>query len=597
VSTGAPGAGTGPATVADVPSATMTEARARRWGRAAPDAPIVLLGALAFVVLLFLARSMTFWQDEWGSITFAGGPLDFLRPVNEHWSTFPLLLYRATFGVVGLQSYLPYVVEVIVLHLVAVAAAYRLIRPRTGRPIAALACVPLLFLGSGSENLFWAFQTGFVGSVAFGLWALVLLERTGRVSLVVGSVLLLASLMSSGMGLFFLVTAAGRTLLDPAVRRRFVAVVPPAIAYVAWFVAVGSTRVSQPEREGGLAAVATFVARGVGHAVGSFSGLGLLPRGDLVAAGLFAAALLATGVAVWTRRPPPALAAGALVAVLAMYLTIGLVRAGLPSDFATRSRYVYVAAFLVVLAVADWAPLIRAWADARPATRTAVVVVTFAVLLVVTAANLVAFGPIRARFAAHAALTRAYIDLVTEHRDDGWVDPGSALPGMPPPPLLLATIDRFGSPVKDTLVPAVARRPGPAAREKALLRAVGRGFHIAPGTQDAEPVGLQLIGSSDAVTGWDDGCVVLREVGDRGSLTVAATTGSRIRVTADEASSTAQAALGLDRSPSRSIPLPLGAGRPVDVVVPDIGRPVVWQVRLDVPDASAPIRVCGVAGP
>jgi hypothetical protein len=557
----------------------------------------VLLGALAFVVLLFLARSMTFWQDEWGSITFAGGPLDVLKPVNEHWSTFPLLLYRATFGVVGLQSYLPYVVEVIVLHLVAVAAAYLLIRPRTGRAIATVACVPLLFLGSGSENLFWAFQTGFVGSVASGLWALVLLERSGRVSLAGGSVLLLASLMSSGMGLFFLVAAAGRTLLDPAVRTRFVAVVPPAIAYVVWFLAVGSTRVSQPEREGGLAAVATFVARGVGHAVGSFSGLGLVPRGDLAAAGLFTAVLIATGVAVWRLRPPPALAAGALVAILAMYVTIGLVRAGLPSDFATRSRYVYVAAFLIVLAVADWAPLIGAWAAARPSVRVPVAVVTVAVLLAVTAANLVGFGPIRARFAAHAGVTRAYIDLVMAHRDAGWIDPGSAVPGMPPPPLLRATIDRFGSPTKDAFVPGVVRAPGPAAREAALLRAVGGAFHTAPGTEDAVPVGLQLLGSSDAATGWDDGCVVLRGTGDRGALAVAVPTGSRLRVTADQATSTARAALGLDRSPSRSIDLPLGPDQPVDVVVPDIGQPAVWQVRLEVPDARGPIRVCRIAGP
>jgi len=157
----------------------------------------VLLGAGAAVILMVLGRSMTFWQDEWGSITFSGGPIDFFKPVNEHWSTFPLLLYRATFGVIGLGSYLPYLAEVIALHLVAVAAAHLLLRPKTGRLVATLACVPMLLLGSGSENLFWAFQTGFVGSVAFGLWALMLLERSGRASLVGASVLLLASVMSS----------------------------------------------------------------------------------------------------------------------------------------------------------------------------------------------------------------------------------------------------------------------------------------------------------------------------------------------------------------------------------------------------------------
>ena len=59
-----------------------------------------------------------------------------------------------------------------------------LIRRRGGWIVATFVCIPLLFLGSGSENLFWAFQMAFVGSVAFGLWGLVALERSGRASAV-----------------------------------------------------------------------------------------------------------------------------------------------------------------------------------------------------------------------------------------------------------------------------------------------------------------------------------------------------------------------------------------------------------------------------
>ena len=80
--------------------------------------------------MLYLGRSLTFWYDEWRSITFDGGLVDFLRPVNEHWLTLPLLLYRATFHVFELHSYLPYLAQVIVLHLVAVAGAYVLMRRR-----------------------------------------------------------------------------------------------------------------------------------------------------------------------------------------------------------------------------------------------------------------------------------------------------------------------------------------------------------------------------------------------------------------------------------------------------------------------------------
>ena len=47
-----------------------------------------------------------------------------------------------------------------------------------GGALAAVAvAILLLVYGSGFENLFWAFQIGFVGSVALGLWALVVADR------------------------------------------------------------------------------------------------------------------------------------------------------------------------------------------------------------------------------------------------------------------------------------------------------------------------------------------------------------------------------------------------------------------------------------
>ena len=51
-------------------------------------------------LLLYLGRSFTFWLDEWRFIQFDGGLTDYFRPHFEHWPTFPLALYRATFSVV-----------------------------------------------------------------------------------------------------------------------------------------------------------------------------------------------------------------------------------------------------------------------------------------------------------------------------------------------------------------------------------------------------------------------------------------------------------------------------------------------------------------
>src|SRR5689334_14336071 len=87
-----------------VTSSHHSEARGVAWS----DLPFVGAALLAGGAILFLGRSLTFWNDEWRSIAFDGGWSDFLLPVNEHWSTLPLLAYRATFHIVGLDSYMPY---------------------------------------------------------------------------------------------------------------------------------------------------------------------------------------------------------------------------------------------------------------------------------------------------------------------------------------------------------------------------------------------------------------------------------------------------------------------------------------------------------
>lgn len=565
-----------------------------RWRRVPPTLPIVLLGIASAAILLYLARSMTFWQDEWGSILYQGTGLDILRPVNEHWSTIPLLLYRATFGVVGLHTYLPYVAQVILLHLVAVAAAFVLIRTRCGTLVATLVCVPLLLLGSGSENLFWAFQTGFVGSVAFGLWGLALLDRPGRPAAVGAAILLLLSVMSSGMGLFFLVAAAGRTLLDPAARRRAVALLLPGIAYGAWYLTVGKDPVARTERLAGIGDLAGFVGRGIGHAVGATTGLGALPDGEWLGLAIFGIVAVATGWAIVVRRPPPALAAGALLGIAAMYTLIGVVRAELASDFATRSRYVYVAAFLMALVIADWVSILAACVAGRPRAQGALIAGLSVVLVATIVANLAALGTVRDQFAAHAELTRAWVARASADRDAPWIDPDGILLGMSSMSDVLKVIDRSGSPVRDDVVPSLARKPGAAAREAALLRLVGSGFQVEPAGGDVPgTVPLAISGVTDATVDPDGGCLTSTPTGRRPRVIVQVPTGTRLQVTSTD-DDTAVAWLGLARPPSLPIDLGLRGGVPSDIVVPDIGNGSVWSVRLDLPTSLGPVRLCGV---
>lgn len=561
--------------------------------RAASDILFVVLALEAGAILLYLGRSLTFWQDEWRSITFTGTAIDFLRPVNGHWSTFPLLLYRATFGVFQLHSYLPYLVELIVLHLLAVTGAYILMRRRVGPRVATALAIPLLLLGAGSENLFWAIQFGFVGSVMFGVWGMVFIERTGRWSPMIASVLLLASLMSSGMGLFFLIAAFGRTILDPSLRMRTLAVVPPTAAYLLWYLLLGHEPLRQSAIFADPLAVVQFVARGIGHSTGAITGLGYLPDRDLLAVALFSALLIATVWAVIAGRPL-ALAAGCLFATLAMYTLVGFVRAHhLESNFALKSRYVYVAAFLLILAVADWLPELRARMTSQARRRVAVTRLLAIALVASIVVNIKALAVTRDQFQNRADFTRAYIALALAHGDEPWVDPNSVPFAMPPMRLLLTTLERYGSPLRDSLVPGVAKAPRAGAYEAALLGMVGDGYRVEPSAPSGEPAPVRVIETEDLVAAPDGECIRLVDAGPNGAVTVSVPGGIRIRVTA-ASTLRGSSLLGIDLPPSRPIDLDLAPGSPVDVLIPDIGDGRMWRIRLEVPDAIGQISVCAV---
>ena len=256
------------------------------------------------------------------------------------------------------------------LHLVAVSGAYALMRRRVGRAAATLLALPLLVLGVGAENLYWAFQTTFVGAVAFGVWALVLVELPGRRSGVASAALLLASSMCSGIGLSFLIGLVVRAGADGALRRRALVAVPPALVYAAWYATLGRHGVGEEGELGGPLSVARFTFRGVGHAAEAMVGLDPLPTGRVVGVALVSF-LAAVALRRTLRGRPQGLALGCLAGLVAMYALIGVARAELDSDYTTRGRYVYVAAFFLVLCVADLVPrhlLTGGFTRTRPAT-------------------------------------------------------------------------------------------------------------------------------------------------------------------------------------------------------------------------------------
>ena len=135
---------------------------------------LTLVAAVA--VWAYLDRNLWFFGDEWDFLTrrgLHGAYFSVWAPHNEHWSVLPILLWRAIYSVEHLSTYWPYLVPVLVAHAVVVHLLWRRCLYE-GADVWLATALALLFalLGTGAENLTWAFQIGFVSSLLFGLLAL-----------------------------------------------------------------------------------------------------------------------------------------------------------------------------------------------------------------------------------------------------------------------------------------------------------------------------------------------------------------------------------------------------------------------------------------
>ena len=129
---------------------------------------LVLAGCL---VIARVARHVIFSGDDWTFILDrrGWGSDVFLRPHGEHLSALPILAYKLLLAVFGAGSYAPFIALALLVHGVACLLLYVLARRRVG-PWAALApTAVLVLLGPAWHDLLWAFQVGYLGSVAAGL--------------------------------------------------------------------------------------------------------------------------------------------------------------------------------------------------------------------------------------------------------------------------------------------------------------------------------------------------------------------------------------------------------------------------------------------
>jgi hypothetical protein len=306
---------------------------------------VVTMAVIASATILWLARTDTFYFDEWDLIQTAPdwSFATYLMPHNEHPSMLLRAVYATLLGTVGLRTYLPYMTVLLTLHATNVVLLFELVRRRAGDLVGIAAAALLMVLGAGWEDLLWAFQLAWLGSVAFGLGALIALRgirSRGRAA--VAACLVAGSLMFSGIGLVFAVTVAVLLALTPERRRDLVWLAPVGVALAVWYLAFGrsGSAANPPPSFANVYIMPLYALWGLGAAAGGLLGVSGV-------AGL-ACLALATGALVfgWRRERPDPEALGTAAGLLVFYLVTGATRAQLGYQQSGAGRYVYVGAVL-----------------------------------------------------------------------------------------------------------------------------------------------------------------------------------------------------------------------------------------------------------
>ncbi len=350
-------------TMSTTPETSAAAGELQGTARGARNAILTFVGleTVALGLWMYLGRTQWFFSDEWDFLAGrTAGDVDSLFHGHGaiHWSTLPVLVYRLLWQLFGIRTYRPYQLCIVMLHL-GLAALLRVVMRRCGvRPwIATVAASTFAFFGAGWENIIWAFQIGFVGSVVFGLVQLLLADRDGPLGRrdVLALFAGLASLMCSGVGVSMTLMVGFAVLVRRGWRAALVHTAPLAVVYLLWATHFDNTFSS--ENPPSVGAVLRFTASGIGA---TFDALGQLPG-----VGLVLGIMLIVGLAVtWAPldvtclRRQAAVPAALLVGAGGFYVITGTGRAGGEAGVhfgnvgAPQSRWVYVAAALLVPAMA-----------------------------------------------------------------------------------------------------------------------------------------------------------------------------------------------------------------------------------------------------
>jgi hypothetical protein len=300
---------------------------------------LAALMSLAGALLLYMGRGLTFFYDDWDFVThdYGGGIHSLLAAHVGNISVFPVAVYKVLFHLVGLNHYAVFRLVVIGLHLLCGALVFVLAARRISPAPALLAAALILFLGAAWEDLLWAFQIGYMLSVAGGLAAWVLLERNCRWSEIAAMLCVLVAAGSSSLGVAVMVGVAVELSCARRWRSAWIVLIP-AFLYLLWYLGYGESQLT----ENGLINAPGFAEDLAAAAFGGLVGRALEWGRPLALLGTFL---------ILRRLVRPLPVSSRLAGLLATAVTLWAITAVARSTISQpeASRYIYLGAVVIVL--------------------------------------------------------------------------------------------------------------------------------------------------------------------------------------------------------------------------------------------------------
>jgi hypothetical protein len=308
---------------------------------------------VAFAVVLYLDRHRQFASDEWDFLASrgeGGRSLQLFVPHGDHWSTIPILLYRGLYALFGVRTHLPYEALLVASHVVVAHLIWRWLRRLGMHPwVSTLVVGVFLILGSGADELSWAFQISWTLPLALGLAGAMLVDHSQRG--IVRDLLYwpigIAALMCSGVGVSMVVLAALLTLLRRGWQAALRVASVPAFTYLVWFILIGHRHPAIPGPTlDQLLTVPRFVWAGLTASIDNTTGW--IGAGAVIILTL-AALLYWRRADVGGQRSFIVAAAGTAVA---FFTIAGIGRVALGVAQAGANRYIYIAIALLIPTIA-----------------------------------------------------------------------------------------------------------------------------------------------------------------------------------------------------------------------------------------------------